>query len=41
MKKFEDFIVNHRVTILILTLILMIPALIGMATTKINYDILV
>lgn len=41
MKKFEDFIVNHKVSILILTLILLIPALIGMKVTKINYDILV
>lgn len=41
MKKFEDFIVKNRVTILILTLILMIPAFIGIQATKINYDILV
>ena len=41
MKKFEDYIVNNRVTILILTLILMIPAFIGIQATKINYDILV
>jgi len=41
MKKFEDFIVKNRVSILILTLILLIPALIGMKATKINYDILV
>jgi len=40
-KKFEDFIVKNRVTILILTLILMIPAFIGIQATKINYDILV
>lgn len=41
MKKIGDFIVKNRVTILILTLILMIPAFIGMQITKINYDILV
>lgn len=41
MKKFGSSICKNRVKILIITLILMIPALIGMRVTKINYDILV
>lgn len=41
MKKFGSSICKNRVKILIITLILMIPALIGMKVTKINYDILV
>jgi len=41
MKKIGDFICNNRVKILILTLMLIIPAFIGMELTKINYDILV
>lgn len=41
MKKIGNSICKNRVKILIITLILMIPALIGMITTKVNYDILV
>lgn len=41
MKKIGNKICENRVKILILTLILTIPALIGMITTKVNYDILV
>ena len=41
MKKFGDFICKNRITILIITLLLLIPAFIGMNATKINYDILV
>ena len=41
MKKIGDFICNNRVKILILTLMLILPAFIGMELTKINYDILV
>lgn len=41
MKKIGDKICKNRVKILILTLVLMIPTLIGYFTTKVNYDILV
>lgn len=40
-KKFGDFVCRHKALILIVTLILLIPSLIGMKLTKINYDILV
>lgn len=39
--KFGEFICKHRKTILILALLLLIPAVIGMNATRINYDILV
>ena len=38
--KFGQFISKHRKLILLITLILIIPAVIGMKITKINYDIL-
>ena len=38
--KVPKFIVKHRVIILIITLLLMIPALIGMINTRVNYDML-
>lgn len=41
MIKFGQFICKHRKIILILSLLLLIPALIGMKATRINYDILV
>ena len=41
MKKVRDFIVNHSLLIVIITLIGMVPMLIGYMNTKINYDILV
>lgn len=41
MVKFGQFICKHRRVILILSLILLIPSLIGMKATRINYDILV
>ncbi len=41
MKKFSDFICKHKKFIVVLSFILLIPALIGMYKTKINYDILV
>ena len=41
MKKLSDKICENRIKIIILTIILIIPAIIGMITTKINYDILV
>lgn len=41
MQKFGQFICKHRKFILILTLVLLIPSVIGMKATRINYDILV
>ncbi len=41
MKKISDFICKHKVSIVIITVLLLIPSLIGMKLTKINYDILV
>ena len=41
MQKFGQFICKHRKFILILTLVLLIPSIIGMKATRINYDILV
>ncbi len=41
MLKFGEIIAKHKKLILILALILIIPALIGMKATRINYDILV
>ena len=41
MQKFGEFICRHRKIILIVALILIIPSIIGMKATKINYDILV
>lgn len=41
MKKIGDFVCKHKVLIIIITLLLLIPSIIGYAKTKINYDILV
>ncbi len=41
MIKFGQFICKHRKIILILALLLLIPSLIGIKATRINYDILV
>ncbi len=41
MRKFGDFICKNKNLILIISLLLLIPAFIGMTKTKINYDILV
>lgn len=41
MKKFGQFICKHKLLIVIITAILMIPAIIGYVKTDINYDILV
>lgn len=38
--KFSNWVVKHRVLILIITVLLMIPSVIGMATTRVNYDML-
>ncbi len=40
MKKLGDFIVGKRKLILIITLLLIIPSIIGYAFTKVNFDIL-
>lgn len=39
--KFGEFVCKHRKAILIIALLLIIPAIIGMNATRINYDILV
>lgn len=41
MQKFGEFICKHRKAILIIALLLLIPSIIGMKATRINYDILV
>ena len=41
MKRFGNFVCKHKLLIVIVTLILMIPALLGYILTDINYDILV
>ena len=41
MKKFGEFICKHKKIILIIALLLIIPSIIGMKATRINYDILV
>ena len=41
MKKFSKFISNHNIMILVLSFLLLIPAVIGYVHTKVNYDILV
>lgn len=38
--RFSKAVVKYRIPILILTLILMIPSVIGMAATRVNYDML-
>ena len=41
MKKFAKFIANHSVLILVISFLLLIPAIYGYVNTRINYDILV
>ena len=41
MKKISKWIANHSKLILIISLLLVIPAIIGFITTRINYDVLV
>ena len=38
--KFSKAVVKYRVPILILALLLMIPSVLGMAATRVNYDML-
>ena len=40
MKRVSELIVKHRFLILIVSLILMIPAIFGMVATRVNYDML-
>lgn len=40
MNKFGKFVCKYRVAIIIVALLLLIPSAIGMAATRINYDIL-
>lgn len=41
MKKISEFICQHRLLIVILSGILIVPALLGYVSTKVNYDLLV
>ena len=41
MKKFANYIANHSALVVIISLVLLIPAIIGYVNTRINYDILV
>ena len=41
MKNIGKIVVKHKIVILIISLLLFIPSLIGMINTKVNYDILV
>lgn len=41
MKKISEFICRHRWAIVALTVILLVPALLGFLATKVNYDLLV
>lgn len=38
--RFSKAVVRHRIPILILTLLLMVPSVIGMTATRVNYDML-
>ena len=40
MQKFGEFVVKHRKLILIISIILLIPSIIGYKATRVNYDIL-
>lgn len=40
MQKISKFICNHKVLIIVIALLLIIPAVIGIKSTKVNYDIL-
>ena len=40
MKRVSDFICKHKIAIIIIALILIIPSIIGINSTRINYDIL-
>ena len=40
MQKIGEFVVKHRIFILIISILLLIPSIIGMKATRVNYDIL-
>ena len=40
MQKFGEFVVKHRKLILIISIILLVPSIIGFKATRVNYDIL-
>ena len=40
MVKFGKWIAKHRILILIVSILLLIPSVIGFVTTRVNYDIL-
>ena len=40
MNKFGDFVCKHKILILIIALIMLVPSLVGYVKTKVNYDIL-
>ena len=41
MQKFSQLICKHRKLVLIIALLLLIPSVLGMMATRVNYDILV
>ena len=41
MRKFSEFICKHSKLIIIISLLLLIPSILGIQATRINYDILV
>ena len=41
MKKISDFIVKNHLLIVFISLILLVPAIIGSLNTRVNYDILI
>ena len=38
--RFSKAVVKYRVPVLVVTLLLMVPSVLGMAATRINYDML-
>ena len=40
MKRFTQWMIRHRVLVILLSLLLLIPAYLGMNATKVKYDIL-
>lgn len=40
MNRFAKWIIRHRLFIVILSLLLMIPSVLGMSATKVKYDLL-
>ena len=40
MKSFAKFVVKHRLAVLVVALLLVVPSVLGMASTRVNYDML-